>query len=265
MSVEKALTIVELLLRHDAALSAREVALQTGINRTTAHRLLNALIARGWAEKASGTAAYRLSLRFLALTRMALQRRDFVGEVQPTLERLSHLSRETTHLGILDGFEVVHVDKVDSPEMVGVSSKVGTRATPHVTALGKALLAAGPDEVLRSYLIHARSLPAPSRLVDDALFMADVARARERGYSLDDEESTAGVRCLGVPILGTDGAPLFALSITGPAARFTAERATACAPEAMAAARALSLQFGWLPGSSTATRAAGPPADRGSR
>lgn len=247
MSVEKALAIVELLLRHDVVLSAREVALRTGINRTTAHRLLSVLVGRGWADKAPGTVGYRLSLRFLALARIALQGRDFADEVRPTLERLSHLSRETTHLGVLDGFEVVHVDKVDSPEMVGVSSKVGTRATPHVTALGKALLAAGPDDVLGSYLVHARSLPAPDRLVDETTFLADVARARERGYSLDDEESTAGVRCLGVAIRGAGGEPLFAVSITGPSARFTAERATACAPEAQAAARILSAQFGWSP------------------
>jgi IclR family transcriptional regulator, acetate operon repressor len=167
--------------------------------------------------------------------------------VRPTLERLSHVSRETVHLGVLDGFEVVHVDKVDSPEMVGVSSKVGTRAVPHVTALGKALLAAGPDDLIDAYVVHARAIAPPFRLVDEAALRRDLARARERGYSLDDEESTAGVRCLGVPIRGADGVPLFSLSITGPSARFTAERAAACAPEAMAAAGALSAQFGWSP------------------
>jgi len=246
-SVDKALAIVEVLLRDERPISAREVAERTEINRTTAHRLLNALISRGWAEKVPGTAGYRLGLRVLALARTALERRDFVDEVRPTLERLSQLSREAVHLGVLDGFEVVHVDKVDSPEIVGVASKVGTRAVPHVTALGKALLAAGPDDIVEAYLVHARALPSPLRPTDEASLRRDLDRIRARGYSLDDEESTAGVRCLGVPILGAGGNPLFALSITGPAARFTAERATACAPEATAAAWALSVQFGWSP------------------
>ena len=72
------------------------------------------------------------------------------------MERLSLLSRETVHLGVLDNHDVLHIEKVDSPEIVGVSSRVGTRAAPHVTGLGKALLAAGPDEELEAYIEHAR-------------------------------------------------------------------------------------------------------------
>src|SRR5581483_3641339 len=139
---------VELLMRTDAPQSARELAERSGINRTTAHRIINALMHRGWIERQPGAAAYRLSLRFLALERASLQKRDVVAEIRPTLERLALLSRETVHLGVLDGFEVVHIDKVDSPERIGVSSQIGSRAVPHVTGLGKALLAAGPDDVL---------------------------------------------------------------------------------------------------------------------
>ncbi len=244
-SVDKALATFEVLLRSATPGSAREIAECAGVNRTTAHRLLNALIRRGWAEKVPGTSGYRLNLRFLALAQMAIQGRDFIGEVRPIMERLSDVSREAVHLGVLDGFEVVHVDKVDSPEMVGVASKVGTRAVPHVTALGKALLAAGLDDAVAAYVAYARLLPAPYRLRDEDRLLADLRQTRERGFSLDDEESSAGIRCLGVPILGADGAPLFALSITGPSARFTAARAVACSEEAMTAARALSAQFGW--------------------
>jgi DNA-binding IclR family transcriptional regulator len=254
-SVDKALATVEVLLRSTTPASAREIAARAGVNRTTAHRLLNALIRRGWAEKVPGTSGYRLNLRFLALARMALHGRDFIAEVRPIMERLSDVSREAVHLGVLDGFEVVHVDKVDSPEMVGVASKVGTRAVPHVTALGKALLAAGPHDAVAAYVVHARLLPAPYRLSDEDRLLADLRRTRERGFSLDDEESSDGIRCLGVPILGADGTPLFALSITGPSARFTSTRAAACAPEAMNAARALSAQFGWS--TAPATRAGG--------
>jgi IclR family acetate operon transcriptional repressor len=244
-SVDKALATVEVLLRSAAPASAREIAERAGVNRTTSHRLLNALIRRGWAEKVPGTSEYRLNLRFLALAQMALQGRDFMSEVRPVMERLSDVSREAVHLGVLDGFEVVHVDKVDSPETVGVASKIGTRAVPHVTALGKALLAAGPGDAVAAYVAHARLLPAPYELRNADRFLADLRRVRDLGFSLDNEESSAGIRCLGVPILGVDGTPLFALSITGPAARFTADRAADFAPEAMSAARTLSSQFGW--------------------
>jgi DNA-binding MarR family transcriptional regulator len=150
-SVDRALAIVELLLRAGQPLTVREVAVGTGINRTTAHRLLASLHRRGWIERMPG-AGYRPSLRYLALVRASLDGRDFVDEVRPTMERLSLFARETVHLGVLDDHDILHIAKVDSPEIIGVSSRVGTRAVPHVTGLGKALLAAGPDEELEAYI-----------------------------------------------------------------------------------------------------------------
>lgn len=247
LSVDKALLIVELLMREAEPLAARDIATRIGINRTTVHRLLNALIRRGWIEKVVGTSGYRLHLRLLALARVSLQARDVVAEVRPTLERLSRLSRETVHLGVLDGFEVVHVDKVDSPEPVGVSSKVGTRAVPHVTGLGKALLAAGSDAFLDEYLEHARSLSLPYTVTDPVALRAEIRVTRDRGYSIDNEETSVGVRCLGVAVRGVGGDPLFAISLTGPSPRFTLEQVAACAPDVVVTARALSLQFGWRP------------------
>jgi IclR family acetate operon transcriptional repressor len=243
-SVDRALAIVELLLRSAAPLSVREVAVGTGINRTTAHRLLASLHRRGWIERAPGTAGYRPSLRYLALVRAALEGRDFVDEVRPTMERLAALSRETVHLGVLDNHDILHIAKVDSPEVIGVSSRVGTRAAPHLTGLGKALLAAGSGEELEIYIAQARGRPSPFTLSDSDGLREEIARSQTRGYSIDDGESSPGVRCLAVAIRGVEDRPLFALSLTGPAARFTPERMAACVPEMLAVARELTTRFG---------------------
>jgi DNA-binding IclR family transcriptional regulator len=243
-SVDRALAIVELLLRSSSPLTVREVAVGTSINRTTAHRLLASLHRRGWIERVAGSAAYRPGLRYLALVRASLSGRDFVDEVRPTMERLSLLSRETVHLGVLDNHDVLHIEKVDSPEIVGVSSRVGTRATPHVTGLGKALLASGPDEELEAYIEHAGKRSLPSSAFDAEAFRAEIALARRRGYSIDDGESSPGVRCLAVAVRGAGGNPLFAISLTGPSGRFTAERMASCVPEMLAVARDLSTRFG---------------------
>ncbi len=243
-SVDRALAIVELLLRAGAPLSVREVAVGAGMNRTTAHRLLASLHHRGWIERVPDAAAYRPSLRFLALVRVSLDGRDFVAEVRPTLVRLSHLSRESVHLGVLDNCDVLHIDKVDSPEIVGVSSRIGTRAAPHVTGLGKALLAAGSDDELDAYIAQATARPAPWTLSDADGLRREIALTRQSGYSIDNGESSPGVRCLAVAIPGVDGRPLFAISLTGPSERFTMDRLAAVAPEMLAVARALSAQFG---------------------
>ncbi len=243
-SVDRALAIMELLLRAGEPLTVREVAVGTGINRTTAHRLLASLHYRGWIERAAGNGGYRPSLRYLALVRASLDGRDFVDEVRPTMERLSLFSRETVHLGVLDSHDILHIEKVDSPEVIGVSSRVGTRAAPHVTGLGKALLAAGTDRELDAYIAQARKRTDGYALTDAAALREAIELARARGYSIDDGESSPGVRCLAAAIRGVDGRPLFALSLTGPAGRFTMERVDACVPEILAAARALTMQFG---------------------
>jgi DNA-binding IclR family transcriptional regulator len=243
-SVDRALAIVELLLRTGAPLTVREVAAGTGLNRTTAHRLLASLHRRGWIDRDADSAAYRPGLRYLALVRTSLAGRDFIDEVRPTMERLSLLSRETVHLGILDNHDVLHIEKVDSPEIVGVSSRVGTRAAPHLTGLGKALLASGPDEELEAYIKHARKRSLPPAAFDPEAFRTDIALAQQRGYSIDDGESSPGVRCLAVAVRGIGGSPLFAISLTGPSGRFTAERMASCVPEMLAVAHELTIRFG---------------------
>jgi DNA-binding IclR family transcriptional regulator len=253
LSVDKALLIVELLMREEGPFPAREIAARVGINRTTAHRLLKALIHRGWIEKPGGTASYRLGVKFLALAHVSTQLRTFLQEVRPELEHLSRLSRETVHVGVLDGYDVIHVDKIDSLERVGVSSKTGSRGTPHTTGLGKALLAAGPVAFLEGYLAHAGSLPAPFQVDDPDQVREEIRRTTERGYSIDNEEDSIGVRCIGVAVLGTGGQPIFAISLTGPSPRFTLGRAEEMVTPLIATAHSLSARFGWEEAASQAT------------
>jgi len=243
-SVDKALMIVEALLRDGAPLSAREIALRTGINRTTAHRLINALIHRGWIEKSPGGSSYRIALKLLVLTNVAFQTRNVFDAIRPLLTTLSERSRETVHVGVLDGFDVIHVDKVDSPERVGVSSKIGIRAEPRSTALGKALLAAAPPETIAAYIDHLTHLPGDRGFDPDAL-LAELDATRTRGYSIDDEEDSVGVRCIGAAVRSGSGDAVFAISITGPGGRFTRAHADAIAPTLIATTEDLSRQLGW--------------------
>lgn len=180
LSAGKALAIVEVLLQVPGSLAAREIAERSGVNRTTAHRLLNTLILHGWVERQSA-GGYRLSLKFLALAHVSVQVRGLFDEIRPALLPLSELSRETVHIGVLDGYDIVHVDKIESLEHVGVSSRIGARGVAHRTALGKALLAASPNDVVAAYIDQAR-LREPPHLVHDAnRLWDDVQLTRARG------------------------------------------------------------------------------------
>jgi IclR family acetate operon transcriptional repressor len=74
-----------------------------------------------------------------------------------------------------------------------------------------------------------------------------VADARARGFSMDDEDDSVGVRCIGVAVRGPDGHPLFAISITGPSPRFTREAALGYGPELIRSGERLSELFGYSP------------------
>lgn len=243
LSVGKALSIVESMLQVPGPLSAREIGERCSINRTTAHRLLNTLIHHGWIER-HVKGGYHLSAKFLALAHISTQTRSFLDEIRPALAPLSELSRETVHVGLLDGFDIVHVDKIESLEHVGVSSRIGARGITHRTSLGKALLAASTDDFVAAYIEQGRYREPPFTLDAAEPVWESVRRTRESGYSLDDEEDSIGVRCLGAAVCGIGGKPLFAISLTGPSPRFTLAVCDRLAPTLVSVARQLSQRFG---------------------
>jgi DNA-binding IclR family transcriptional regulator len=149
----------------------------------------------------------------------------------------------------MDGFDVVHVDKIESLEHVGVSSRIGARGVAHRTSLGKALLAASPDTFIEAYIEQGAARQHPFTVLPGEItaIWDDVALSRERGFSLDDEDDSVGVRCLGAAVRGAGGHPLFAISLTGPSPRFTREVCLELAPTLLRAVGNLSMRFGGSP------------------
>lgn len=245
-SVERALRVVEVLVHEARPMSVREISEQIGINRTTAHRLVATLCASGWAERAPD-GRFQLSVKFLAIGHVVNEQRHFLDEIRPELMRLSQLTRETVHAGVLDGYEIMHVDKIESLERVGVSSRIGTRGAVHSTSLGMAIMAAQDDERVERYVAGALGLPDPLGLSDPERFLGRIEETRARGFSMDDEDDSIGVRCIGVAVRGPASEPLFAISITGPSPRFTREAALRYGPELTRTGARLSHHFGYSP------------------
>lgn len=229
--MEKGLRILELLLTTQDGLSIGQVAARTGMHRASAERALTTLHALGWVERAANRRLFRISLRLYALTHVFVRRYGLVQRLQPLLETVSNLTRETVHLGVLDGWEVLHIGRQESPERVGIASRIGSRGWAHTTGLGKALLACQPDAFLRSYIAET-GLPAMTEhsITTPEGFWTEIATIRQQGFSLDNEEDSIGVRCLATT-LPTDHRPAsLAISITGPSPRFTLDYAYQIAP-----------------------------------
>lgn len=230
-TVEKSLRILELLLAAQEGLGISYIAAQTGMPRASAHRLLTTLHALGWVERPASRPIFRISLRLYALAHVFVRNYGLLQRLQPLLTELSLCSRETVHLGVLDGWKCLVIGREDSPERVGIGARVGGRGWAHTSSLGKALLAGQSDTFLQAY-IAATGLPGMTEnsITTPEAFWAEIAIIRRQGFSVDDEEDSIGVHCIGATLPTVYGPALLGVSIAGPSTRFTLEKASQFAP-----------------------------------
>jgi DNA-binding IclR family transcriptional regulator len=138
------------------------------------------------------------------------------------MQRLSMMFKETINLGLFKNREIVHIDKIDSLEVLRMDSALGDKAPAYCTGLGKAILAFLPQHELDDYLDSVEMLPlAPNTITTRDELIAELARIRKNGYAVDDEELNAGLRCIAAPIFDHNQYPAYAISISGPAMRLT--------------------------------------------
>ena len=143
-SLAKGLSVLELLAEHDE-LSVSEVAHHLGFNRAGSHRFLATLRELGYVEQTAQN-RYRLTFKLFRMGSAVVGRFEILRMAQPLMSELSRAFGETVNLGYLDGTEVLHIDKIDSPEVLRMDSPVGTRAPLYCTGLGKAMLGFLPED-----------------------------------------------------------------------------------------------------------------------
>ncbi|MFD4431443.1 IclR family transcriptional regulator [Nocardia rhizosphaerihabitans] len=223
------------------------LAERTGLPRSTVHRILDQMIRLRWLAHTPG--GYRLGLRVLELGGLAAEHNELREVVGPLLYDLSQRTGLIGHLAVLDGREVLFLDRAGGRSQVAIPTRVGGRLPAHCTALGKALLATLEPGIAEGSL-RGNATPRTARtIVDRAELHRELARIRNRqGVAVDTEESMPGVGCVAVPIRGR-GVALAAISLSGTvngdrSALDTARLARALAEVAKEAARALAPRHG---------------------
>ncbi len=217
-----------------------ELARRQQLPKSSLHGLLAVLTDRGFVEFAPRGRTYSLGIRTWEIGQAYLRHRDLVREALPLMERVVAEINETVQLAALDGIENVYLAKVDCSHPIRLQSEVGKRLHAHATGLGKVLLAFLPDAEL-SARFDGEQLPAFNvntiRELPILLLVLDLIR--ERGFAVDDQEYTPGLRCVAVPIFDIDGNVLAALSASIPLMR--AEEA--CLEHALRAIAAASIDI----------------------
>jgi IclR family transcriptional regulator, acetate operon repressor len=234
-SLDRALTILA-AVGNGAGLTLTDLAQATGQAPATVYRALITLQGHGMVELEGdgqvwhiGPGAWRVGSNFLRRTQVAERARG-------PMQALMRETGETANLGIERGDQVLFLSQVETHEAIRAFFPPGTQSPMHVSGIGKALLAwAAPERVDR---IVALGLPGFTHrsLTTEAALRADLAVARARGYAIDDQEKTDGMRCIAAPIFNAYGEPVAGLSISGPAFRLPMDRTAELGARVRAAA-----------------------------
>ncbi|TWD74737.1 IclR family transcriptional regulator [Kribbella amoyensis] len=223
-SAARTVEILEFLAaRQNRPVRLRELSEALGVPRSSLHALLRTLATHGWVRSDTTGTLYGIGIRALLAGTSYLDTDPYLPLVAPFLDELREQLDETFHFGRLDGTDVVYLATRESSQYLRPYSRVGRRLPAYSTSLGKAILSAQPpDEVARHLPAELAPLTVKT-LTDPAELEKDLEVARQRGFAVDNEENTLGLRCFAVALHYREPAT-DAISASIPLARLTPER-----------------------------------------
>lgn len=224
-SVERVTAVLELLSARKKPMRLGEIAQELAIPKSTVHGLLHTLAAQDFVRR-DEEQRYRLSTRLFSLAATALGFDDLRDVARPAMRELSESTRGTASLAVLDGHDVVYLEKVeDRSSLVQVVTQVGTRVPAHINALGKALVGALPAAERERWIdAHSFTRVTGSTVTDPQAFRAQLAVQDSAGYAVNDQELHPAVTAWAAPVRGHEGGVVAALSLAHLGSPPSAER-----------------------------------------
>lgn len=225
-SLAKGIKILE-ALSESKGLTVSQVANRLAINRATSHRFLATLRELGYVEKDDND-RYGLTLKILEMGMRISIHSEVSRIARLYMQELSLAFNETVNLGYFDGWDIFHLDKIDSKEILRMDSSLGSRAPAYCTALGKAVLAFLPLDELKDYLSGTKlSARTENTITSKKRLRQELDEIRANGFSRDNEELEYGLRCVAAPVFDHNDRPSYAISLSGPSFRMTDDRVQA--------------------------------------
>jgi IclR family transcriptional regulator, KDG regulon repressor len=221
-SVTKVLDILEHLGAAQGVVSVSDLARATGLNVSTAFRLLQTLMARGYVEQERSNRGYFLGPRIFQMGTAYLQGSDLATIARPHLEALRDTVGETAYLVMFSRGEIVQLCKADGKQAVSAAIRSMVREPAYCTATGKVLLSALSGEEFDKYVQNvALESFTPQTLTSKAELRREIAKVRDSGFAVDNEEFVPNLCCVSIPVPDHNGgASVAAISIAMPKMRF---------------------------------------------
>jgi len=222
--IERMMSLVEALARHDAPVNLKRLATETKLHPSTAHRILAVMVENRIADRIEpGT--YRLGVRLLELGNVVKSRINVRQEALPYMKTLHEQLGETINLCVRHQDEVVYVERTTPAQSpLRVAHVIGARAPLHITAVGKVFLAHEGNASCAEYAKRT-GLPrfTDNTLCDSDTLAREVERVKNLGYAFDNEEAEKGVSCIGAGIFDDEGRVVAGLSVSAPSDRIRKE------------------------------------------
>ncbi len=189
-------------------LTLAQIVRRTGLPRSSAHRMLERLVQLRWLRRSGRD--YELGMRLVELGSLAVHQDRLVRAAGPLLAELHRATGLVVHLAVLDGPDVVYLEKVGDRMIGALPSRVGARQPAHCTAVGKAILAYGDDTV-----VDLQARKTKYSIASSSQLAVELAKVRAHGVAFEREESLPGFGCVAAPI-GSPGEAVAAVSVCGP-------------------------------------------------
>ncbi len=245
-SLKRGLLVIEVIADFGGSASVSEIARKTALPRSTVHRLLRSLIEFGYLVQDGEARPYKLTPKLFQLTRRTWTQAQLAEISVPFLDELSSRTGEGTSLAILREGVVTIVAKRDSEGPVRVVQKVGATRPIYCSAVGKTLAAWLPERELDGIISRiVFEQMTPKTITTPAAFRRELARIRETGFAIDNEEHIEGIRCIASPVRDESGEVCASLCVVGPKNRLSLRRLKELRKSLAAVASDLSVRLGY--------------------
>lgn len=217
-NLKNACKILEFLGHSARALTCLEISRALSLPRTSVMRIMETLASERFVKKEDGK--YSIGIALANLGDSSLAQMNLLNFVEPYLAKLTDITGETSHLGVLSGNKVLIAKVCESPLPLHAASRAGAVVDMYCSGTGKVLLAwlsKNDSAFLRKIRFERRTA---NTITNRESLQKELSLILRRGYAIDNEEYHAGVRCLAVPIYDKLGGIVGALGITAPAVRF---------------------------------------------
>lgn len=245
-SVERALSILELLASKQKGVSTSDIGRFARVPKSSTSYLLRTLVKRGYVSR-DEAGLHTLGIKVLSLAGQVMQNMPLRTLALPYLHDIVERTRFGAHLAILDRGEAVYVERVEGPGFIKMATWVGRRMVPHVTAVGKALISQLDQDTVKSLFEQHNIKPHTANTITSLpRLLAELKQIRLRGYAIDDEESSDRVRCVAAPVKA-NGEVIAAIGISGTVGEMSDDKVERIGSIIRTAATKLSAEVG-VPG-----------------